>query len=99
MFLIRCPHCAETREEEEFAPAGEAWIARPADPEAASDAQWGHYLFMRRNPKGWHWELWQHAAGCRKFFVARRHTVSHAIEGTWTLAEGRAVFRREEEDR
>jgi sarcosine oxidase subunit delta len=96
MLLIRCPCCDETREEEEFAPAGEAFIARPAQPEALDDAAWADYLFMRTNPKGWHWEMWQHTAGCRKFFVAKRHTLTYAIAGTWTLAEARAVREREQ---
>jgi sarcosine oxidase, subunit delta len=98
MLLIRCPYCNEAREEEEFAPAGEAFIARPAEPEALDDAAWADYLFMRRNPKGWHWEMWQHATGCRKFFVAKRHTLTYAIAGTWTLADARAARERDEHD-
>jgi sarcosine oxidase, subunit delta len=52
MFVLTCPHCQQKREEEEFSYAGEAFIARPASPEIASDEQWGDYLFMRKNPKG-----------------------------------------------
>ena len=95
MFVLTCPHCAEKREEEEFSYAGEAFIARPASPEAIDDAAWGDYLFMRKNTKGWHWEMWTHATGCRKFLIVKRHTANHAIEGAWTLAEGRKIYDAE----
>ena len=93
MFRIHCPFCNETRDEEEFACAGEAFIARP--PEGVSDAAWGDYLFMRRNTKGWFWEQWQHVAGCRKVLVVRRHTASYEVSGSWTLADGKAAFLAE----
>ncbi|MGE3231222.1 MAG: sarcosine oxidase subunit delta [Hyphomicrobium sp.] len=95
MFVFRCPFCHEEREEEEFAYGGEAFIARPEDPDTTDDAAWGDYLFMRKNPKGWHWEMWSHATGCRKFIVVKRHTATHAIAGAWTLAEGRKVYDAE----
>jgi sarcosine oxidase, subunit delta len=95
MFVLTCPHCQQKREEEEFSYAGEAFIARPASPEIASDEQWGDYLFMRKNPKGWHWEMWNHATGCRKFFAVKRHTVTHRIEGAWTLADARKLYDAE----
>jgi sarcosine oxidase subunit delta len=95
MFVLRCPYCQEVREEEEFSYAGEAFIVRPADPESTDDESWGDYLFMRRNPKGWHWEMWAHATGCRKVFAVKRNTATHAIEGAWTLAEGRKRYDAE----
>jgi len=96
MFVIRCPYCCEAREEEEFSYGGEAFIARPESPETQSDESWGDYLFMRKNPKGWHWEMWGHNTGCRKFFVVKRNTANHAIAGAWTLAEARALYEAEE---
>ena len=93
MLRIRCPHCQETRDEEEFAYAGEAFIERPA--ETVDDAAWGDYVFMRRNPKGWCWEQWQHVAGCRKVLVVKRHTASYAIAGSWTLADAKPLFDAE----
>jgi sarcosine oxidase, subunit delta len=92
MFVLYCPHCLESREEEEFHYGGEAFIARPASPETVDDEQWGDYLFMRKNPKGWHWEMWLHATGCRKYFVVKRNTATHAVAGGWTLSEGRRRY-------
>ena len=90
MLRLRCPFCESVRDEDEFVCLGEAFIARPADPDAVDDATWADYLFMRGNPKGWHWEQWQHVVACRRIFVVKRHTVSYAIEGSYTLAEGKA---------
>ncbi|MCW8181297.1 sarcosine oxidase subunit delta, partial [Verminephrobacter eiseniae] len=59
------------------------------------DALWGDYLFMRQNPKGWLWEQWQHTAACRKVFVVKRHTASYEVAGSWTLAEGQALWLTE----
>ena len=73
MLQIHCPYCNETREEEEFTYSGEAHITRPLDPDSLSDAEWGDYLFFRKNPRGLHHEMWNHAAGCRHgvpFFLA-----------------------------
>ncbi len=82
MLLIRCPWCGP-REELEFRNGGEAHIARPADAMNISDAEYAQYLFMRKNPKGWHYERWNHAAGCRRWFNALRHTVTHEIAATY----------------
>jgi sarcosine oxidase, subunit delta len=91
MLQLHCPHCGELRDEEEFAYAGEAYIARPASPDAVDDVAWGDYLFMRTNTRGWLMEQWMHTSGCRKVFAVKRHTASYAIAGTWTLAEGKAA--------
>ncbi len=92
MFRFHCPHCDELRDEEEFSYAGEAFIARPEKPEEVDDAAWGDYLFMRRNPKGWFWEQWQHSAACRKVFAVRRHTATYEIDGCWTLQDAKPLF-------
>lgn len=97
MFLIYCPHCEEHREEEEFRPKGQAHIARPADPEACSDKEWGDYLFFRDNPRGIHHELWVHAVGCRKFFNVTRNTVSYEILESYKVGE-RPRFTAEHPD-
>jgi sarcosine oxidase subunit delta len=87
MFYIHCPYCDERRSEEEFHVAGQAHIKRPANPEEASDKEWGDYLFFRDNPRGLHREIWVHAAGCRKFFNVVRNTVSYEILETYRMGE------------
>ena len=79
MLHIPCPHCQETRSEEEFSYAGEAHILRPSDPGALSDEEWGDYLHFRKNPRGPHREIWVHTAGCRRYFNVLRDTVSYEI--------------------
>ena len=66
---------------------GEAHIARP-DP-ATDDAGWADYLFMRTNPKGVHAERWMHRDGCRRWFNALRHTVSHAVLAVYPMGAPR----------
>ena len=71
MLLIPCPYCGE-RAEIEFSYGGEAHIARPAQPEALSDAEWANYVYWRRNTKGV-------AQGCRRWLNVIRDTVSYQI--------------------
>ena len=82
MLIIPCPYCGP-RPENEFRYAGEAHIARPADPEAQSDAAWADFLYMRTNPKGRHAERWRHVHGCGQFFNCVRDTVTDRIERTY----------------
>jgi heterotetrameric sarcosine oxidase delta subunit len=78
MLLIPCPWCGP-RDETEFAYGGEAHLARPADPDSASDAEWTAYLFLRSNAKGRHRERWNHAAGCRRWFNVERDTTTNRV--------------------
>lgn len=87
MLIIDCPYCG-ARDETEFSYGGEAGIARPLHPESLTDAEWGDYLFMRSNPRGPHRELWNHAQGCRRWFVAVRDTVTHRFSVTAALQAG-----------
>jgi heterotetrameric sarcosine oxidase delta subunit len=86
MLLIPCPWCG-LREEAEFTYGGEALIARPRDPAATSDAEWADYLFMRTNARGPHREQWCHAAGCRRWFIVERDTVTYAILSVYRAGE------------
>ena len=86
MLRIRCPHCGESRTEEEFTYAGEAHIRRPEDPGALTDAEWGDYLHVRTNTRGPHREMWLHAAGCRRYFNVLRDTVSYEILEVYPIA-------------
>ena len=78
MLQIYCPYCEELREEEEFSVTGEAHIMRPLDPGALSDEEWGDYLFFRKNPRGRHHEMWNHVAGCRRYFNVTRDKIGRA---------------------
>ena len=86
MLLIRCPWCGP-REEVEFSCGGETHIVRPQEPEKLTDAEWGDYVFFKRNPKGVHYERWLHAAGCRRWFNVARSTVTHEIFATYKPGE------------
>jgi heterotetrameric sarcosine oxidase delta subunit len=88
MLLIECPWCG-ARDETEFRYGGEAHISRPEEPDRLSDAQWAEYLFMRNNPKGLFAERWIHVAGCRRWFNAIRHTVTHQIVAVYKPGESR----------
>jgi heterotetrameric sarcosine oxidase delta subunit len=52
-----------------------------------SDAEWADYLFMRKNPKGLHYERWNHARGCRRWFNVARDTVTHRISKIYKMGE------------
>lgn len=83
MLLIHCPYCAMDRPEVEFRYAGEAHIARVADPSQLDDAAWTDFLYMRTNPKGLHAERWRHVHGCGRFFNAVRDTVRDTFLRTY----------------
>jgi sarcosine oxidase subunit delta len=87
MLLIHCPYCDEARPELEFAYAGQAHIARPADPSALDDAQWETYLYIRDNRRGVQAERWRHIHGCARFFNALRHTVTDKFLATYKAGE------------
>ena len=82
MLVIPCPHCGK-RPENEFRYAGEAHVARPADPDAVDDAAWAEFLYMRSNAKGRYAERWRHLHGCGRFFNCIRDTVTDRIETTY----------------
>ena len=86
MLQITCPWCG-TRAETEFTCGGEGAIVRPTATETMTDAQWGDYVFMRKNPKGVHHEQWRHSSGCGRWFNALRDTVSYRFEAVWKIGE------------
>jgi sarcosine oxidase subunit delta len=88
VLLIPCPWCGP-RDETEFHYGGQAHVAHPADPDSLSDAQWAEYLFIRDNPRGNFAERWCHSAGCRRWFNAVRHTVTHEIAAVYRIGEPR----------
>jgi len=80
VLLIPCPHCGE-RAQVEFTYGGDATVERPADPGAVSTDAWLDHLYLRDNPRGPHWEWWQHTSGCRCWIRVHRDTHTHAILG------------------
>ena len=91
MLLIHCPYCRAERPETDFAYAGEAHIARPADPSSLSEEAWRDHLYVRSNPRGRHHERWRHIHGCGRFFNAIRDTVTDKFETTYKAGEPRPV--------
>lgn len=87
MLLISCPYCGVERPEIEFRHAGEAHIARPAEPAKLTDQEWAEYLYMRTNPKGLLAERWRHAHGCGRFFNAIRDTVTDKFVTVYRMGE------------
>ena len=80
---IPCPHCGP-RDESEFSFRGDATVSRPT----GDDAEAFHlYVYVRRNPRGWHAEWWQHVAGCRQWFKLVRHTMTHEIRAALPPSE------------
>ena len=88
MLLIECPWCG-VRDQTEFHCHGEAHIARPLDTELMSDEEWGDYVFFRNNPKGLHYERWDHSHGCRRWFNVARDTVTDHIFATYKPGDPR----------
>ena len=75
---IPCPWCGP-RSHVEFSYGGDATARRPADPAAATAAEWHDYIYLRDNPRGPHDELWHHTSGCRRWITVRRDTLTHDI--------------------
>ena len=94
MLQITCPYCG-TRDETEFVFGGEGHIVRPQASEKVSDAEWADYLFNRTNPKGIHYERWQHQFGCRQWFNMARDTVSHEILSVYKMGDPRPQLTQE----
>ncbi|WP_447577183.1 sarcosine oxidase subunit delta [Achromobacter kerstersii] len=86
MLMLTCPYCGP-RAETEFTCGGEADIVRPQDCDTLTDAKWADYAFMRKNVRGRAREQWQHAHGCRRWFLAERDTVSHEFHGFHTFEQ------------
>ena len=86
MLRIPCPHCG-IRDQVEFRFGGESHLVRPENPEQASDTEWAHYLFYRKNPKGEHCERWLHTYGCRQWFNLVRDTVTHEIIEAYPIGQ------------
>jgi heterotetrameric sarcosine oxidase delta subunit len=78
-----CPWCGN-RSEGEFRYAGDAGVDRPD--RTVDDKAWAQYLYFRRNAKGAARELWIHSAGCGRWIVLSRDTVTHVVTGSEPMA-------------
>jgi heterotetrameric sarcosine oxidase delta subunit len=76
---LPCPNCGP-RNSDEFAYYGER-TPRPAAEDGP--AAWRGYLYAKKNPAGWTTEQWFHSAGCGKFLMAERHTVTNEIRAVY----------------
>lgn len=85
---ISCPFCGE-RDEREFRCGGQSHIERPGPADWVSDREWGDYLYLKDNPKGWHFERWCHAAGCGQWFNMARNTLTHDIRAVYKMGDPR----------
>lgn len=81
MLQLKCPYCGAAADETDLTPGGEAHLSRAA--EGADDATVEAYLFLRKNPRGVHFERWRHAYGCGKWFHAARCTQTLEVFGTY----------------
>ncbi len=85
MILMDCPNCG-SRNLSEFRYGGEA---RPRPAPEAEPAEWTRYVYYRRNPKDYLTEWWYHRAGCRRWFLAERHTKTHEVRSTYFWQDNR----------
>ena len=86
MLLIPCPYCGD-RPEIEFSYGGQAHIARPLEPAALDDEQWGSFLYGRDNIRGLHRERWRHSHGCARFFNILRDTRTDLILASYRVGD------------
>lgn len=85
MLVLDCPHCGP-RDAGEFGHLGET-VRRP-DPADVTPTAWRAYLYLRDNPAGWVTETWLHRAGCRRYLVVERHTVTNEVRDVRPAREG-----------
>lgn len=85
MILLQCPHCGK-RNAQEFRYGGEL-NPRPQNPESSAE-DWTDHIYMRANRLGLQTEWWYHRAGCGRWFLAERHTLSNEVRRTYLYAMG-----------
>lgn len=74
MLLVPCPNCGP-RNQSDLRLLG-ASVSRP-DPNTATRAEWGDYLYLRDNPADWITESWYCRSGCRRYFSLERHQATN----------------------
>ena len=86
MLEIKCPYCGR-RSQNEFSYGGDATLKRPELGKEISDKEWDDFVYLRRNLRGKHSELWHHVSGCRQWFKVLRNTATHEIFKTAKINE------------
>ncbi|MEM6634758.1 MAG: sarcosine oxidase subunit delta [Pseudomonadota bacterium] len=81
MLVLMCPYCGVEVDETELTPGGEAHLKRYGP--GSDDADFEAYLYLRKNPRGVHFERWRHTMGCGKWFHVARCTVTLEVFGTY----------------
>lgn len=85
MIQLACPHCGP-RNAAEFRYIGERRARPPVD--GSAPAVWRDYLYIRDNPAGWVREAWLHRAGCRRYLLVERHTVTNEVRSVTEASGG-----------
>ena len=86
MLEIKCRYCGKWSQNE-FSYGGDANLKRPELGRETSDKEWDDFVYLRKNPRGKHLELWHHVAGCRQWFKVSRDTLTHKIFKTSKMNE------------
>jgi heterotetrameric sarcosine oxidase delta subunit len=94
-FLVSCPNCGP-REATEFVYGGEL-VPRPMG-RSQGRRELSAYLYFRSNPAGEQAEWWFHEAGCGRWLIAERNTLTGDVASTTTPAGRRAATGQEEPD-
>ncbi len=84
MMRIHCPWCW-IRDEPEFVCRRQTALLPRAL--KCEDAAWGAYLYLRKNPKGAHHEIWKHSYGCGQWFSVIRNTVTREVLAAFRMNE------------
>ncbi|MGO4915353.1 sarcosine oxidase subunit delta [Pseudogemmobacter sp. W21_MBD1_M6] len=82
MLILECPYCGVRADETELHAGGQAHLKRFGP--GSSDESFEDYMFMRKNPRGVHFERWRHVNGCGKWFLAARSTTTLEVFGTYS---------------
>lgn len=81
MILLPCPNCG-LRNLNEFRYGGEV-RQRPRG-EDITPSEWVEYVYFRDNRLSLQREWWYHREGCRRWFIAERHTKTQEVQDTYT---------------